>query len=178
VARPDIATATTEQEGIKCAQGSDWLLSHQRSPLPAGSPSPSPARPPQRPPFEWVNDASGWSVVGIGAGRTVQLSSTQFDQFVTIGEKTAVGHYWYQYEDTSVSGDLCLQANVTGSTVTEGGCDANSERQFWYWPQNGNTGYGPLENLYFGKGAYQSGTTMNLEDKASGNAALWTQGPF
>jgi hypothetical protein len=40
------------------------------------------------------------------------------------------GNY-YQYQDTS--NNDCLQVNVADTTLTEGGCDADSPRQFfWY----------------------------------------------
>jgi hypothetical protein len=117
--------------------------------------------------YEWET-----GVLGEGLGQAVALS-TVVDNFQVGAEQTVDGHHWYQYEDNVWPGD-CLQANVADTTVTLGGCDASSNRQFWWWPET--DGKGPLENLQFRTFAYAGGAydlSMNLSKTDSGEAFLW-----
>jgi hypothetical protein len=124
--------------------------------------------------FTVVNDSTGLCVVGLGAAKAVTLSSNTGDctEFTAVNPYHAMGVDWWEYK---AAGNLCLQANTEGTTVTEGGCEKEQGRQLWHWPET--KGAGPLQNLYSSYFAYESETAMDLTTSSSyyGSLEQWQE---
>lgn len=75
-------------------------------------------------------------ITSAGSSKPVTLSIAGSEY-----EATDLGGSIYQFEAGS---DLCLQDDVAGTAVTEGGCESGQTRQEWYW----DSAHGILENIW------------------------------